>query len=162
VIWGEAGTNAQHSFYQLIHQGTDIIPLELIGFRECQYDRDFLYQGTSSQEKLLSNLLAQMIALALGQRSDNPNKEFKGNRPSHLLIGKKATPFAVGALLAYFEHKIAYEGFIWNINSFDQEGVQLGKVLATKIAGQFAAAREGNESESQPLTDTLLNQLASL
>lgn len=133
VIWGEPGTNGQHSFYQLIHQGTDIIPLEFIGFEDSQYGKDLDVQGTSSQQKLLSNLFAQAIALALGQKSDNPNKTFEGNRPSRMLLGKKLDPFHLGALLSYYEHKVAFQGFAWGINSFDQEGVQLGKKLANQV-----------------------------
>ena len=137
VIWGEPGTNGQHSFYQLIHQGTDIIPLEFIGFCESQYGKDLEVQGTSSQQKLLSNLFAQAVALALGQKSDNPNKTFEGNRPSRMLLGQRLDPFHLGALLAYYEHKVAFQGFAWGINSFDQEGVQLGKKLANKVIELF-------------------------
>lgn len=162
VIWGEPGTNAQHSFYQLIHQGTSIIPLEFIGYRESQYEDDILFEETTSQEKLLANLFAQAIGLASGQKSENPNKEFSGNRPSHILLGKQLTPFAVGALLAYFEHKVAFQGFIWNINSFDQEGVQLGKVLANRVIDRFATLKGGRDSESYPLGDAFLKQLEPL
>lgn len=137
VIWGEPGTNGQHSFYQLIHQGTDIVPMEFIGFTHSQYDEDLKVQGTTSQQKLLSNLFAQAVALALGQASDNPNKTFEGNRPSRMLLGEKLDPFHLGALLAYYEHKVAFQGFAWNINSFDQEGVQLGKKLANKVIDLF-------------------------
>lgn len=157
IIWGEAGTNAQHSFYQLIHQGTAPIALEMIGFRKNQTEQDFDFDHTNSQEKLLANLIAQAIALATGQKSTNPNQVFKGNRPSYLLIGNQLTPYALGALLAYFEHKVAFQGFIWNINSFDQEGVQLGKVLANKIMGRFAAAH-GEKAESYPLADAYIKQ----
>lgn len=157
VIWGEAGTNAQHSFYQLIHQGTEIVPLEMIGFKESQTKEDISFQGTTSQQKLLSNLFAQALGLATGQQDDNPNKVFPGNRPTHILLGKELTPFALGSLLAFFEHKAAFQGFIWGINSFDQEGVQLGKVLATKIIARFA----GN-AEVYPLGDALLKQLEKL
>lgn len=157
IIWGEPGTNAQHSFYQLIHQGTATIALEFIGFKENQYGKDQVVEGTTSQEKLLSNLFAQAIALAIGQSHDNPNKVFPGNRPSHLLIGKQLTPFALGALLSYYEHRVAFQGFIWNINSFDQEGVQLGKVLANKIIGRFAG-----KGETYPLGDAYINQLEKL
>lgn len=159
VIWGEPGTNAQHSFYQLIHQGTDIIPLEFIGFKESQCCQDHQFQGTSLQQKLLSNLFAQAIALATGQKSDNPNKEFLGNRPSHILLGKQLTPYALGALLGYFEHKVAFQGFIWGINSFDQEGVQLGKVLAKKVIDRFA---DPKRNPSYPLGDAFIKQLESL
>jgi glucose-6-phosphate isomerase len=142
IIWGEPGTNGQHSFYQLIHQGTDIIPLEFIGFHKSQYEHDLEIQGTSSQEKLLSNLFAQSIALAVGQKSANPNKFFPGNRPNRILLGERLTPYSLGALLSYYENKVAFQGFIWGINSFDQEGVQLGKVLATKMIGLFQGKEE--------------------
>jgi len=142
IIWGEPGTNAQHSFFQLLYQGTSIVSLDLIGFKEAQGNTDFEYKGTTSQEKLLSNLFAQAIALAKGQKHDNPNKCFPGNRPSSLLIAKKLTPFTLGTLLAYYEHKIAFQGFLWGINSFDQEGVQLGKMLATKTLSLYASRRQ--------------------
>lgn len=161
IIWGEPGTNAQHSFYQLIHQGRIQIALEFIGFKESQAAHDFDYLGTTSQEKLIANLLAQTIALAAGQKNENPNKVFLGNRPSHLILGKKLTPYQLGALLALFEHKIAFEGFLWNINSFDQEGVQLGKVLAGKIIDRFLA-KKGEDKPPYPLADAYLRQLDSL
>ena len=143
IIWGEPGTNGQHSFYQSIHQGTTVVPLELIGFKESQYHDDISFQGTSCQEKLLANLFAQSIALAVGQQSDNPNKSFPGNRPNRILFGARLDPYAMGALLAYYEHKVVFQGFIWNINSFDQEGVQLGKKLSLKIIDQFASSKQG-------------------
>jgi glucose-6-phosphate isomerase len=133
VIWGEPGTNGQHSFYQLIHQGTQIVPVCFIGFKHSQRAVDWEFESTNSQQKLNANLLAQMMALAQGQNQSNPNKVFKGNRPSHLLYAKELTPQVLGALLAFFEHKVAFQGFIWQINSFDQEGVQLGKVLAKEF-----------------------------
>lgn len=154
IIWGEAGTNAQHSFYQLIHQGKVSICLEMIGFSHNQTGEDFRYEGTTSQEKLLANLFAQSLALAQGQPHSNPNKVFLGNRPSHILLGDKLTPFSLGALLAYYEHKVAFEGFIWNINSFDQEGVQLGKILSNRIIDRF-----GEKKEPYPLADAYLAQL---
>lgn len=147
IIWGEPGTNGQHSFYQLIHQGTTVVPVELIGFKESQYSKDLEIQDTTSQEKLLSNLLAQSVALAIGQKSDNPNKCFSGNRPNHLLLGACLTPETVGSLLSYFENKVAFQGFIWNINSFDQEGVQLGKVLANKFIELFKAKKHKQKSD---------------
>lgn len=163
VIWGEPGTNAQHSFFQLIHQGTDIVPLEFIGFKESQYGQDLLYQGTYSQEKLLANLFAQAIALASGQKNpENPNKSFQGNRPSHILLARKLTPSVLGSILAYFEHKVTFEGFIWGINSFDQEGVQLGKVLANKIIAQFAAKRGQGKPVEFKLSEAILNQVETL
>lgn len=133
VIFGEPGTNGQHSFYQLLHQGTDIVPLQFIGFKECQYGMDVETDGSMSQTKLNANLSAQIVAFALGKDDDNPNKEFDGNRPSSLIYGEKLTPKALGALLAHYENKVMFQGFLWNLNSFDQEGVQLGKVLAKKV-----------------------------
>lgn len=159
VIWGEPGTNAQHSFYQLIHQGTDIIPLEFVGFKYSQNGADSQWKGTTLQQKLLSNLFAQAIALAVGQKNDNPNQQFKGNRPSHILLGKQLTPYSLGALLGYFEHKVAFEGFLWGINSFDQEGVQLGKVLAKKLIDRFA---DPKTSDPYPLGDAFLKQLETI
>nr|WP_321466245.1 glucose-6-phosphate isomerase [uncultured Desulfobulbus sp.] len=133
IVWGEPGTNGQHAFYQLIHQGTEIVPVEFIGFRRSQYQVDLVVAGTSSQQKLLANMLAQSIALAVGQDNANPAQRFPGNRPNSVLLADQLTPRSMGALLAIYEHKIAFQGFCWNINSFDQEGVQLGKVLATKL-----------------------------
>ncbi len=164
IIWGEAGTNAQHSFYQLIHQGTTVVPLELIGFKESQRQQDLMWEGTTSQQKLLANLIAQSLALATGQTDANPNKVFPGNRPTHILLAKRLTPFTLGGLLAFYEHKVAFQGFIWNINSFDQEGVQLGKMLANKIIGRFLTKNEPQNSSgtSYPLGDAILEQLESL
>jgi len=141
IIWGEPGTNGQHSFYQLIHQGTDPIPLEFIGFKKGQYGMDLEIQHTTSQEKLLSNLMAQSIALAVGQSNPNPNKFFPGNRPNRILLADRLDPYTLGALLSYYEHKVAFQGFIWDINSFDQEGVQLGKKLANQILSQYRSKR---------------------
>jgi len=141
IIWGEPGTNGQHAFYQLIHQGTAIVPAEFIGFRTSQYGHDLLIEQTFSQEKLVANMLAQAIALATGQTQENPNRRFAGNRPSTVLLADRLTPYAMGALLALYEAKVVFQGFIWNINSFDQEGVQLGKKLATRLLAHYAGLR---------------------
>ena len=133
VIYGEPGTNGQHSFYQLLHQGTDIIPLQFIGFKNSQCGVDVDIQGSTSQQKLCANVVAQIVAFACGKEDENNNKKFEGNRPSSIIIGEELTPQAMGALLSHFENKIMFQGFIWNVNSFDQEGVQLGKVLAKKV-----------------------------
>lgn len=159
IVWGEPGTNAQHSFFQLIHQGKQIVPVEFIGFKEGQYRRDIVVKGTTSHEKLLANLFAQSIALATGQNNENPNKVFMGNRPSHLILSKQLNPYSLGALLSFLEHKIAFQGFIWNINSFDQEGVQLGKVLANKLIERFKVRRGEGVDQSYPLGDAYLKQL---
>ena len=133
VIFGEPGTNGQHSFYQLLHQGTDIIPLQFIGFRSNQAGMDVVIQGSTSQQKLCANVAAQIMAFACGKDDENRNKYFAGCRPSSIIVGDQLTPEALGALLSHFENKVMFQGFIWNLNSFDQEGVQLGKVLAKKV-----------------------------
>ena len=133
VIFGEPGTNGQHSFYQLLHQGTNIVPLQFLGFKNNQMGRDVVIQGSTSQQKLCANVVAQIVAFACGKEDENRNKNFEGGRPSSIIIGEQLTPEALGAILAHFENKVMFQGFVWNINSFDQEGVQLGKVLATKV-----------------------------
>ena len=133
VIFGEPGTNGQHSFYQLLHQGTDIVPLQFIGFKKSQMGVDVDIQGSTSQKKLCANVCAQIVAFACGKSDTNANKNFKGGRPSGIIIGEELNPRALGALLAHFENKVMFQGFLWNVNSFDQEGVQLGKVLAKKV-----------------------------
>ncbi len=133
VIFGEPGTNGQHSFYQLLHQGTNAIPMQFIAFRNNQAETDVVIQGTTSQQKLCANVAAQIMAFACGKKNDDLNKNFEGNRPSSIIIGDRLTPEALGAILAHFENKVMFQGFLWNVNSFDQEGVQLGKVLAKKV-----------------------------
>ncbi|MDR1785698.1 MAG: glucose-6-phosphate isomerase [Spirochaetaceae bacterium] len=141
VIFGEPGTNGQHSFYQLLHQGTDIIPLQFIGFRQNQRGEDIETGGSTSQKKLAANLAAQIAAFACGKGDPNPNKSFPGGRPSSLIFGERLTPEALGALLAHYENKIMFQGFLWNLNSFDQEGVQLGKVLTKQaLSGDTGGA----------------------
>ncbi|HAK62226.1 MAG TPA: glucose-6-phosphate isomerase, partial [Alphaproteobacteria bacterium] len=139
IVWGEPGTNGQHAFYQLIHQSETVVPCAFIGLRRSQYGLDRDVKGTTSQQKLLANLLAQSLALATGQQSDNPNRVFPGNRPNSVLMADRLTPRSLGALLAYHEAKVAFQGFLWNINSFDQEGVQLGKVLANRLLEHMQA-----------------------
>ena len=133
VIFGEPGTNGQHSFYQLLHQGTDIIPLQFVGFKNSQMATDVVIQGSTSQQKLCANVAAQIVAFACGKDDTDLNKKFEGGRPSSIIIGEQLTPEALGALLAHFENKVMFQGFAWNLNSFDQEGVQLGKILAKKV-----------------------------
>jgi len=138
VIFGEPGTNGQHSFYQLLHQGTNVIPLQFIGFIENQRHDDVTVDNSVSQTKLAANLAAQIVAFAKGQESSDKNKEFPGGRPSSLIYGRKLTPAVLGSLLAHFENKVMFQGFVWNINSYDQEGVQLGKILTKKVlSGNF-------------------------
>jgi len=149
IVWGEPGTNGQHAFYQLLHQGTTVVPAEFIGFRQSQFEEDLLLKGTTSQDKLVANLLAQALALATGKNDDNPNRFFSGNRPSTVLLSDKLTPYAMGGLLALYEAKIAFQGFIWNINSFDQEGVQLGKVLANRFLGHLNVLRQAGDIDRE-------------
>ena len=131
--FGEPGTNGQHSFYQLLHQGTNIVPLQFIGFKKSQLGVDVDIENSTSQQKLCANVAAQIVAFACGKKDENLNKNFKGGRPSSIIVGEELTPKALGALLAHFENKIMFQGFVWNLNSFDQEGVQLGKVLAKRV-----------------------------
>lgn len=159
VVFGEPGTNGQHSFYQLLHQGTDIVPLQFIGFRESQRKDDSFIDGSTSQAKLNANLAAQITAFALGTSADNiianadENKHFPGGRPSSLIYGDRLTPRALGALLAHYENKVMFQGFIWNLNSFDQEGVQLGKVLAKKVLSKGGADGLQAGSTGDPVLD---------
>ena len=141
VIFGEPGTNGQHSFYQLLHQGTDIVPLQFIAFRQNQTGEDVVIEDSTSQVKLSANVTAQIVAFACGKKDENPNKAFAGNRPSSLIYGDQLNPKSLGALLAHYENKVMFQGFVWNVNSFDQEGVQLGKKLAkTVLSGQMEGA----------------------
>jgi len=141
VIFGEPGTNGQHSFYQLLHQGTTIVPLQFIGFRENQAGMDDVIEGSTSQQKLKANVAAQIVAFACGKEDQDLNKKFEGERPSSIIVGDQLTPKTLGAILAHFENKIMFQGFLWNVNSFDQEGVQLGKVLAKNVlAGKSEGA----------------------
>ncbi len=133
IIFGEPGTNGQHSFYQLLHQGTDIIPLQFVGFKNSQLGTDVIIEDSTSQKTLAANVVAQIVAFAGGKAASAKNKNFAGNRPSSIIIGESLTPAALGALLAHFENKVMFQGFLWNVNSFDQEGVQLGKTLAKKV-----------------------------
>ena len=138
VVFGEPGTNGQHSFYQLIHQGTQIIPCDFIGFIKPQYN---VGNGSATEvthhEELMTNFFAQADALAFGKDDALPQKRFSGNRPSSSMLLKELTPFTSGVLLAWTEHRAAAKGFIWGINSFDQFGVELGKKLGVKIRNEM-------------------------
>ncbi|MDR3193118.1 MAG: glucose-6-phosphate isomerase, partial [Treponema sp.] len=152
VVFGEPGTNGQHSFYQLLHQGTDIVPLQFIGFADSQRGDDVSVDGSDSQQKLKANLAAQILAFAKGRAGPGEagdtdrNKEFPGGRPSSLIYGKRLNPAVLGALLAHFENKVMFQGFVWNINSFDQEGVQLGKILTRKVLAARAGGGSGDSA----------------
>jgi glucose-6-phosphate isomerase len=147
IIWGEPGTDGQHSFYQLIHQGTKLIPCDLIGF--CKP----LSQYTNHHDLLMANLFAQAEALAFGKTEAEveaegvpgfqiPFRVFEGNRPTNTILAEKLTPRTLGALVALYEHSVFTQGVIWNIDSFDQWGVELGKVLAQRIIPELQSASE--------------------
>jgi glucose-6-phosphate isomerase len=152
VYWGEPGTNGQHSFYQLIHQGTELIPADFIGFT---HSLNPLAAGTgqSHHDLLTANVFAQGEALAFGKTPEQvreegtpdwlvPHRVFEGNRPSNTMLLDRLTPHALGLLVALYEHSVFTQGSIWSVNSFDQWGVELGKVLAKKVAGELSAAAE--------------------
>jgi len=166
IYWGEPGTNGQHSFYQLIHQGTRLIPCDFIAFARS------LNPLGEHHDLLLANVLAQGEALAFGKTADEvkmegspdwlvPHRTFEGNRPSNTLLLERLTPAALGKLVALYEHSVFTQGTIWNIDSFDQWGVELGKVLAKRIVPQLrgdAAPSTAHDSS----TTALLKRIASL
>jgi len=136
VVFGSAGSNAQHSYFQMLHQGTEIIPIDFIAVREPMSDRP---EAVAHHRILLSNCLAQAQALANGKGAINPNDVYPGQRPSNLLLLPKLNAFYLGALLALYENRAASLGALWNINSFDQPGVEYGKVLAKPIEKALAS-----------------------
>ncbi len=133
VLWGEPGTNGQHAFFQMLHQGTDVVPLEFVAVKNATHALP------NHQALLLSNALAQAQALMLGQADAGGHKNFPGNRPSTFILLNDLTPFNLGALLALQEHRVFVSGAVWGINSFDQWGVELGKVLAKDIHARMAS-----------------------
>jgi glucose-6-phosphate isomerase len=147
VYWGEPGTNGQHSFYQLIHQGTKLIPLDLIGFGKS------LNPLGDHHDVLMSNVFAQAEALAFGKTEDEvraegtppaiaPHRVMEGNRPTNVILAERLTPHTLGALVALYEHSVFTQGVIWGIDSFDQWGVELGTVLATRIIPELQSETE--------------------
>ncbi|MBP9097499.1 MAG: glucose-6-phosphate isomerase [Ferruginibacter sp.] len=149
VIWGEPGTNGQHAFYQLIHQGTSVIPCDFIVAAQSHNPIG------DHQQKLISNFFAQTEALMNGTSNDNVYRVFEGNRPTNSFLIKKITPFTLGQLIAFYEHKIFVQGVIWNIFSFDQWGVELGKQLAQKILPELEQPGEIQSHDSS--TNGLMN-----
>ena len=159
VYWGEPGTNGQHSFYQLIHQGTRLIPCDFIAFGES------LNPLGRHHDMLLANVFAQTEALAFGKTGAQvkaegtpdwlvPHRVFEGNRPSNTLLAQKLTPETLGKLVALYEHSVFTQGTIWQINSFDQWGVELGKVLAQRIIPELESEKEprlGHDSSTNNL-----------
>jgi glucose-6-phosphate isomerase len=181
IVWGEPGTNGQHAFYQLIHQGTKLVPADFIGFMEPHHPY------AEHHRKLLANFFAQTEALMLGRTSQEveaelqdkglgaeaiaellSHKVFEGNRPTNSILVRKLTPYNLGSLIAMYEHKIFVQGVIWRINSFDQWGVELGKALAQTILGELEAADRGeppdlsrHDSSTRGLLEHLLRHRGS-
>jgi glucose-6-phosphate isomerase len=160
IVWGEPGTNGQHAFYQLLHQGTKLIPCDFIGFARSQNPLG------DHHDKLMANFFAQTEALAFGKGRAEleregvpeeliPFKTFSGNRPTNTIMAEELSPAVLGQLIALYEHKIFVQGVVWNIYSFDQWGVELGKVLAKRVMADFAAG-EGAELEHDSSTNALI------
>jgi glucose-6-phosphate isomerase len=166
IYWGEPGTNGQHSFYQLLHQGTHLVPCDFIGF--CKP----LNPVDRQHDLLIANLLAQGEALAFGRTADEvraegtperlvPHRAFPGNRPSSTILADRLTPAALGALVALYEHAVFTQGVIWDINPFDQWGVELGKALASRIVKELEGAAEpAHDSSTNALLRRYLSQRA--
>ena len=163
IVWGEPGTNGQHAFYQLIHQGTRLVPCDLIGFLHT------LNPLGRHHTLLLANLIAQAEALAFGRTWEEvraeggpeaqvPHRVLEGNRPSNVILADRLTPASLGALIALYEHKVFVQGTIWGIDSFDQWGVELGKVLATKVTGELEADGEP-DLEHDSSTNALIGRV---
>ena len=148
IIWGEPGTNSQHAFFQLIHQGTKLIPTDFIGFKQS------LYGNKDHHDKLMSNFFAQTEALLIGKTDPIPFKNFEGNKPTNTLLIEKLSPASLGKLIALYEHKLFVQGIIWNIFSYDQWGVELGKVLANSILSDIEQKQAAQHDAS---TTFLLN-----
>jgi glucose-6-phosphate isomerase len=162
VIWGEPGTNGQHSFYQLIHQGTKLIPCDFIAFCRSLNPLD------RHHDLLMANVFAQTEALAFGKTEDQvraegtpddlvPHRVFEGNRPTTTILAERLTPETLGALVALYEHSVFTQGVIWEVDSFDQWGVELGKVLAQKIVPEVASADEPKLAHDSS-TNTLIRR----
>jgi glucose-6-phosphate isomerase len=165
VVWGEPGTNGQHAFYQLLHQGTKLVPCDFIGFSRSNNPIG------EHHDLLMANLFAQSEALAFGKTPDEvkaegvspelvPHRTFPGNRPSSTLLLDELTPAALGRLVSLYEHKVFVQGSIWNVNSFDQWGVELGKVLAKRIAPELATPDEPKLSHDSS-TNALIRRYRS-
>ncbi len=171
IDFGEPGTNGQHSFYQLLHQGR-VVPADFIGFRKSQRPLHLAEEPVSNHDELMANFFAQPDALAYGKTAAEvkaegtpaaliPHKVFPGNRPSTVILGDVCDAYAVGQLLALYEHRTAVQGFIWGLNSFDQWGVELGKSLAKAVRAQLAASRASSKAPVKgfnPATAALLKR----
>jgi len=152
VVFGAIGTDVQHAFFQLLHQGTKLIPIDFIGFSKS------LYGNNEHHNILMANFFAQTEALMNGKENQtNPFTDFYGDKPSNTILIKKLTPENLGSLLAIYEHKTFVEGYLWNIFSFDQPGVELGKELAIKILKQIQSKKiENHDSSTLLLLESFL------
>jgi glucose-6-phosphate isomerase len=150
VVWGEPGTNGQHAFFQMLHQGTEVIPLEFIAVKQSAHDLK------DHHTKLLANAVAQSQAFLVGKASEDGHRHFPGNRPSSFFVLDALTPASLGALIALYEHRVFVSGAIWGINSFDQFGVELGKVLAKDVEARLIS---GDASGVDASTAALIARL---
>ncbi len=164
IVWGEPGTNGQHAFYQLLHQGTRLVPADFIGFAQPLHDLDGMHELFSS------NLLAQPQALAFGKTAEEvaaegttpqvvPHKVMPGNRPSNLILAPQVTPSVLGQLVAAYEHRVLTQGVVWGLDSFDQWGVELGKVMANRLAPLLTSADEPDTTGLDSSTAELLRRM---
>ena len=153
VVWGEAGTNGQHAFFQMLHQGTQIVPVEFVTTGAS------LGEDDEAHDLLFANVIAQSEALAAGRTHSEPHKAFEGNRPSSVLVLDELSPRCLGSLIAMYEHSTAIQGWLMGVNSFDQWGVELGKILAVDAAKAIASGMSGDE---QTMTHPLLNWYISI
>ena len=164
IVWGEPGTNGQHAVYQLLHQGTQTVPADFIGF--CRSHNPL----AGHHDQLLANMIAQSEALAFGRPAEVvaaegaspdlvPHRTFPGNRPSNTILADELTPYTLGALIALYEHKVFAQGVIWDICSFDQWGVELGKLLARKIEPELTSRDSPLEHDAS--TNALIKHLRS-
>ncbi len=162
IVFGEPGTNAQHSFFQLAHQGRPF-PIDFIGVRRPQYDEyTATFKGVTNHQELWANLIAQSQALAMGSSGERPARSFPGNRPSATIVLDDLSPENIGRLLSFYEARTVFEAFVWDINPFDQFGVELGKTMASDIRNEIARKNEDPDyiwDNRDPIRRFYLNQL---
>ena len=162
IVWGTAGSNGQHAYFQLLHQGTHLVPADFVGFSAPGHDL-----GVAQHDLLMANFFAQTEALAFGRTAEEvaaggvapelvAHRTFAGNRPTSTLLGAALTPASLGQLIGFYEHKVFTQGVIWDVNSFDQWGVELGKALANRIVDELAT---DTSSSTEAAHDSSTNAL---
>jgi glucose-6-phosphate isomerase len=172
IVWGAPGTNGQHSFHQLLHQGTRLVPCDFIGFAQSLNPLGLPGQNDESQALLMANLFAQAEAMAFGKTAEEvraeqvdeallPHRVFEGNRPSNIILGQKLTPFSLGAQVALYEHSVFTQGVVWDIDSFDQWGVELGKLMAQRVVAELRDDPKANHPHDSS-TRALINRYLAL